>query len=539
MANVNAMTSSSSSTSSLYGNRNVLSGLASGMDTEAMIENSVSGYQAKITELQQKQTKIQWKQDSVRSMLDQAVSINSKYTSYTSATNLMSASFFTNSRSTVVNGAHSGMISAAGKSSSEIQITKVSQLATATRYSVSSGSGSPDSPLAAFNGDFSVKLRDLGITDSSRSFSINGVTLDNITKDSSMEDLMSAINSSSAGVTASYSSLTNQITFTSKETGSGHDIQMDDGMAVLLFGDPRQADENTFARYDAGKKAQIVATVNGQTLNLERDSNTFDMDGLSVTLKGTFETRENELPVTFSNSANTDKIVDAVKSFVTDLNKLLVDLHSAYTTQPERKTGGGYYEPLTESDKNSMSESAIKSYEETAKKGVLFADSDVSSMYNRLVQAVSPGGDLRKAMESIGISTSYADYTTTVTLNEDKLRNVLEGGTEQVQKVFADSSYGASDGLMGRVKKVMDTYANTSSASPGILVRKAGSKSSSVSLLNNQLQKQIDNVQSEIERWQTKMSSKVDYYTRQFTKLEQLMNSMNSQSSMMAGLMGG
>ena len=98
MANVNAMTSSSSSTSSLYGNRNVLSGLASGMDTEAMIENSVSGYQAKITELQQKQTKIQWKQDSVRSMLDQAVSINSKYTSYTSATNLMSASFFTNSK---------------------------------------------------------------------------------------------------------------------------------------------------------------------------------------------------------------------------------------------------------------------------------------------------------------------------------------------------------------------------------------------------------------------------------------------------------
>ena len=46
-------------------------------------------------------------------------------------------------------------------------------------------------------------------------------------------------------------------------------------------------------------------------------------------------------------------------------------------------------------------------------------------------------------------------------------------------------------------------------------------------------------MQSEIERWQTKMSSKVDYYTRQFTKLEQLMNSMNSQSSMMAGLMGG
>ena len=38
-----------SSASSLYGSRNVLSGLASGMDTEAMIENMVMGTKNKIT----------------------------------------------------------------------------------------------------------------------------------------------------------------------------------------------------------------------------------------------------------------------------------------------------------------------------------------------------------------------------------------------------------------------------------------------------------------------------------------------------------
>ena len=41
MASVTSLMNSTSSTSSLYGNRNVISGLASGMDTEAMIENSV------------------------------------------------------------------------------------------------------------------------------------------------------------------------------------------------------------------------------------------------------------------------------------------------------------------------------------------------------------------------------------------------------------------------------------------------------------------------------------------------------------------
>ena len=69
MANINSlMTNSSSSTSSLYGTRNVLSGLASGMDTEAMIENSVSGYKTKLTQLQQQQTKYEWKQDAYRGL---------------------------------------------------------------------------------------------------------------------------------------------------------------------------------------------------------------------------------------------------------------------------------------------------------------------------------------------------------------------------------------------------------------------------------------------------------------------------------------
>ena len=70
------------------------------------------------------------------------------------------------------------------------------------------------------------------------------------------------------------------------------------------------------------------------------------------------------------------------------------------------------------------------------------------------------------------------------------------------------------------------------------MVNKAGSKSNSSSLLSNSIQKQINSVQDQIERWQKKMSSKIDYYTRQFTALEQLMNTMNSQSSALAGMLG-
>ena len=85
----------------------------------------------------------------------------------------------------------------------------------------------------------------------------------------------------------------------------------------------------------------------------------------------------------------------------------------------------------------------------------------------------------------------------------------------------------------------MDMYANTSSGSPGILVSKAGSAYASTSLLNNTLQEQLNDLDDEIEKWQDKLSDKVDYYTRMFSQLEQLTAQMNNQSSMLAGLMGG
>ena len=57
--------------------------------------------------------------------------------------------------------------------------------------------------------------------------------------------------------------------------------------------------------------------------------------------------------------------------------------------------------------------------------------------------------------------------------------------------------------------------------------------------MDNNLQKQIDNTQTEIEKWQSKLSDRVDYYTSQFTRLELLINQMNSQSATLAGMMGG
>ncbi len=1028
MANINSLTSNSySSSSSIYGNRNVLTGLASGMDTEAMIENSVTGYQTKITELQQKQTKLEWKQDAYRELIDQMYSITSKYTSFSSETNLSSNAFFTGNASTIVSGSNASAVSASGKATSDIRINAVTSLATAARYTVDASAlgvhisdeavggaidwgknltkgtlsgtmslkvgsssveikftdedkyASLDELVAGINkklsdqsadvkatlnngeitfettgsaktkgdsvyisgasgnlktmlnvttatstadekrfdyksfslsGDASgltktlsmaeyfsgktidvtldgmtksIKIGDLsgieqpdlssydakiaevntkidevkntemsdeeraqkntelfeelrvaqaersnalntsmtsalkddlqasinkefgtnritvgstntgglrfdvargsgstvkvvssvgselGISEAGVSnyfntsqklgsllgedwlnknariegtldhnateryfdkdgnelklsdgvyyrinsdgsimtkdgekvagtrvstlftdtdgnlikkyanedtyyrvnakgewlydLKINGVSIGDITKDTSMEGVLNKINSSdTAGVKVNYSTLTDQFVFTSRQTGAGSDVSIDGALAQKLFdvkqspanttleslfGDTFDWDENgnmqllmtkvpagsyslgkfnkndsvetfmtklneagngavqNWLSYDEtagkyvlgggyengqqgkvsfaaffqpdkelslealvekanaaaatrggektkGEDAVIRATVNGKDLVLTRSNNVIDMDGLSVILKEKFsaygeDEKLNEADaLTFSTSSNSDKIVDTIKTFVEDVNKLMTDVHKAFTTQPATKTsssskkGVTYYEPLTEEDRNSMSESAVEKYEEKAKSGLLFGDSDLRSLYDKLVTAIQAYGTDRVDLESIGLSTAYSNGVTTLKLNETKLREALDSNPDKVRTVFTKTTEGGSttNGLMQSLKMTLNDYASTSLAKPGILVSKAGTKLSAVSLLHNNLYQQIGNIDKQIESWQSKLSSRIDYYTKQFTALEKMMSTMNNQSSMLSDLMG-
>ena len=139
MASISSIMGGSSSTSSIYGSRNtnIISGLASGMDTESMIEGMVKSYQQKIISLQQSKTKLQWQQNDYQSISDKLIEFSRKNISYSSTTNLNSQSFFKNAVITTTGGKYADLITAAGKSSSQITINSVKQLASAARYSSS------------------------------------------------------------------------------------------------------------------------------------------------------------------------------------------------------------------------------------------------------------------------------------------------------------------------------------------------------------------------------------------------------------------
>ena len=219
--------------------------------------------------------------------------------------------------------------------------------------------------------------------------------------------------------------------------------------------------------YKPGQDAEFTVTVNGETINMKRASNSVNIDGLTINMNDTFDgsvdkdgkdsvssTGKPTNAVTFKTSTDSDKIVDAIKTMIEDYNTMMAEIKSAYSTMPYQKSNGSFanYEPLTEDDRAGMSESAIERYEEKAKQGILFGDRTLSTLYDKMRNVFSPAGEDGAFLRAMGISTSFSisDGTQTVTLDEDKLRAMLDSDPDRVAEVFTKTS--GTGGVMQNLK---------------------------------------------------------------------------------------
>lgn len=376
-----------------------------------------------------------------------------------------------------------------------------------------------------------------------------------IGKNDRIEDVADSLNAmiKNNGYTAAYNKYTGQLEITDKD---GQKVQLE--MSVkhpVSGGDIKLNFKEEYApkiSYTRGQDAKFSVEINGEAMEMTRGSNTFSLDGLNVTLKDTFNTAEDIAAnngqmteaVTFQRSTDSDKIVEAVKSMIADYNEMMAEIRGQYATLPYQSNGSFKdYEPLTDEEKASMSESAIQKYEEKAKQGLLFNDSNLSALYNRMLNVFSPGGEDEALLRQMGISVSFSatDNSSSITLDEGKLRSMLDSDPDAVADLFtrsASAGNASSDGLMQSMKTQLDRYAGTTGAVKGILVQQAGTPLSSLTLMNNTWQNQIDSIYTDIEKWQDKLTAQVDKYTSMFSKLETLIYQMNSQSSTLAGMMG-
>lgn len=379
--------------------------------------------------------------------------------------------------------------------------------------------------------------------------SINGVRIEGLTERSSISEILSKINSTTAaGVKATYMDATGQIMLVSNETGANREINLDTDLTKALFGQKGADGEyDAKAGVNAGQNALIhIDYGDGQDVTIERSSNTFNLEGLNVTVTGEFGGTEKDgkwvadtsQRITFSAKADVDGAVEKVKGFFEDFNALVTEINSQITTRPDSS-----YQPLTDEQKAEMDETSIENWEKKAKQGLLYGDSamrdlstDVQGIFTRLMENGASYDDLK----NIGISYSedYLDGGTLV-FDEAKFREAMETDPDKVSNIFTGGG-NVKKGLMDVVDDAFTPYATRYASkngnSYGRLVEIAGSAKKPTTLMSNQIYNQLKEMQNTIDTLNERLKTEQDRYISQFTTMETLLNKMNSQSSYLSQL---
>ena len=175
----------------------------------------------------------------------------------------------------------------------------------------------------------------------------------------------------------------------------------------------------------------------------------------------------------------------------------------------------------------------------------MFNDNDIKGLSNGL-RFVLGSGDLQ-ALEKIGLTVSSTTSDNgKLSFDESKFKAALESDPEGVKELFTKEQVKdeagnvvQSSGIATNLKNVLDKYAKTVGEPKGILINRAGSIKSPASITQNELYKQILEVDKRISSLQDTLKMEQDRYIRQFTTLESLIAQMNSQSSALSQFGGG
>lgn len=375
-------------------------------------------------------------------------------------------------------------------------------------------------------------LSDLGFkpeADGTYKLNINGTEI-SLDKKSTISSMMSAVNKSAAGVTMTYSSLTNSFTLESKEFGGAGKVEVGDTSLGRSLG---LVDDNGTVGASEGQNA--IFEINGQEVYL--NDNTYTLDGNTFTFNDNMTIGET---YTVNIAKDSTTVKDALKKFVESYNKLIDDVYGYIGKSPAKDDDGNTYEPLTDAEKEEMSEDEITKWEEKAKQGVLYNDSTVSTVMSQMRSALYTSVTLddgsKFGIYNLGIKTSseWSEHGK-LQIDENAFDKAFENNEDAIIKLFTDSD----TGMMKKLNSVIDGAVKSSGAANtrGTLVRKAGKADSSVTT-DSTIYKEMVKMQDRLKELQDRYDTKEEYWWKVFTNMETAMADLNSQTSYISSYLG-
>lgn len=514
-----------------------LTGMISGMDTDAMVKELVSAYQTKTDNYKKKQTTLEWKQDAWKEL-------NSKiYKFYTNTFNKTLSSFYNTKKTTCSDESKASIVAANGAviGSQRLQVTSLAESAYLTgNKTIESYTDTDGTEIDITT---STKLDKLGISGSTKiAVDINGNTEEiDIDDTMTISDVVKKFKG--LGLEASYDEKNHRFYISSKTTGKAVDFDIktttDSGSQAALdalglnytisaANDGTQTAQPNQAYKINSKSASIV--LNGITY--ESDSNSFSINGLTITAKGL--TAANET-LTITTDRDVDAIYDSIKGFIKEYNDLIKEMDTLYNAKSSKG-----YDPLTDDEKESMSDKEVEKWEATIKDSLLRRDNTlngvISTMKNAMMKTFSINGK-NYSLSTFGIKTaSYfeaeeneksifhidgdeSDSSATASASTDKLKTAIASDPDGVASFFSQLAKGLYDDLKGKMEKTK--------------------LSSSYTVYNDiQLQNEHNEYTKTIKKWEDYVAAQEEKWYNKFTAMEKALAQLQSSQSALAGLLG-
>lgn len=502
---------------------NRITGLATGMDIDGMVNKMLTGDNMKLDQMKQGKQIEEWQQEAYIDIINDLKEFYDSYLDILapSETNLMSNLAYSGLKvqSSDENKIKAIALGGAAKGNYAVKVLQVAETARKQSDAFTEGT------------DLNTKLETLGISNGTMKFQVGDKEFSvNVDNTKSIGDFLSDIRNTKLSsdseeplgnhINISFSELTRKFTIETKKTGATETLSISGTPAEIL------KINGSFT----GKDAKVSIKPPGETEYFESktfNKNIFTIDNIQYDIDGANINDEVNIDI---KADATDKI-EKFRKFIDKYNSLIDKIKTKIDEKKEYK-----FKPLTEEQKKELSDDEIKRWEEKAKKGILSREASLSSLLTNLRET------FYSTVEGAGLSAQEIGIETTgkwkdggkLKLNEAKLKEALETKGDQVQKLFTQSSDNKNEkGILQRFKETFNSYIG----SEGVLIKKAGYKDTRW-VTNNDLSNKIEKRNKSIKEMQEKIYRKQEKYYNMFAVLERNMNNLNSQSNWLYSQMG-
>lgn len=565
-----------------------VSGINSGLDTDSIVQELVSAYNTKTEKYQKEQTKLSWKQEIWKGL-------NTKvYSLYNNVGKLRFSSAYSTKKTTSSDTTKATVFA----SSNAVNGTqKLHVLATAQSGYLTGGKLSLREEVTDADGTTKLqdvkgavkaetKLSELGFTGDEASLNINTTDEDgnavtktvSLTKDSTIQDVVNALKDN--GLNASFDANNGRIFVSSKNTGKAADFSLSSATTKLV--EKKDADGNVI-KDSNGKPEMESVTLSGEEqvaskkliglLGLDTDSsntygnkaakidgrdavialngvkytnttNDFAINGLNISVNGVTDdvadpdstdlsSLNDSTAISINTTTDSQGIYDTVKDFLTEYNNIINEITKLYNAD-----SAGSYEPLTDDEKDKMSDTEIEKWETKIKDSLLRRDSSLSSVMNTMMTSMSQPIEINGksySLSSFGIQTlGYLNAAE----NEQNAYHI-DGDEDD------ENTSGNQDKLMAAITSDPDTVIEFMKQLSTNLYKSIDDQMQSNDLRSRykiyndkEMDKQYRNLTKTIKEWESKVSDKEDYYYKQFSNMETALAKLQSQTSSISSMLG-